>query len=300
MIFNRAGFTLLEMMIAMMILAVLTILTSTSIRTAVQMQGKYELQLEEDSQVREALRVMEKDIGLAFHHRDTNITMLNQITADMNNVPGATPTQGTAINQAPPPFLGGVTPAAAATPKPRPTPQELTAFFGDEKSLYLTTLSNVRVQRDEQASDQAKIGYFLKSCKSLDKRGKSTNSNCLWRRISPTLDDKIDSADKNSTESVIIENVTDFKLKYFGPEHEEWLNSWKTTDSDAGMKDNFPYAVEIRIKVQNKNNPKSKPIDMSTIASIHFPNNEVKKDPNASPSASVTPTPTVAPTKAGG
>ncbi len=285
------------MMIAMTILAVLTILTSTSIRSAVQTQSKFEAQIEQDTQVREALRVMEKDIGLAFHHRDTYVTMINQINQDMNRPAGAvSPTGGNAITQTPPPLLGGVTaPNANPTPKPKAVPTELTAFVGDEKSLYFTSLSNVRVQRDEQASDQAKIGYFLKSCKSLSNRGKSSTSNCLWRRVSPTLDDQIDVADHNATESVIIENVQDFRLKYFGPGHEEWLAAWKTTDSDANMKDNFPYAVEIYIKVQNKNNPKSKPLEMSMIASVHFPNNEIKKDPNASPGSGTTPTPTPRP-----
>jgi prepilin-type N-terminal cleavage/methylation domain-containing protein len=290
MIKSSAGFTLLEMMIAMTILAALTVLTSTSIRSAVQSQNKFEAQIEQDSQVREALRVMEKDIGLAFHHRDIYTAMINEINSAANKTgPGVTPTPGNAINQTAPPLFGGTNPQA--TPKPKTAPKELTAFIGDEKTLYFTSLSNVRVQRDEQASDQAKIGYFLKNCKSLDNRGKSSTSNCLWRRVSPTLDDQIELADPNAVESVIIENVVDFKLKYFGPDHDEWQNSWKTTDSDAAMKDHFPYAVEIYIKVQNKNNPKSKVVEMRMIAGIHFPNNEVKKDPASSPSPSPTPPP---------
>lgn len=292
---NRSGFTLLEMMIAMTILAILTILTSTSIRSAIQTQNKFESQIEQDSQVREALRVMEKDLGLAFHHRDTYATMINQINQDMNKAPGAPNSQGGNVITQTPPLQGAVSNNAAPTPKPKAIPKELTAFVGDEKSLYFTSLSNVRVHRDEQASDQAKIGYFLKNCKNLDTRGKSYTSNCLWRRVSPTLDDQIDVSDHSATESVILENVAEFKLKYFGPGHEEWLAAWKTTDSDANMKNNFPYAVQIYVKVQNKNNPKSKPMDMTMIASIHFPNNEIKKDPNASPTGGVSPSPAGAP-----
>ena len=292
----RAGFTLLEMMIAITILAVLTVLTSTSIRSAILSQAKFELQIEQDQQVREALKVMEKDINLAFHHRDTFTTMYNQINQELNKPAGSAPgsTPGNAITQTPPPFGGGPNGSIpGATPKPKEVPKELTAFIGAEKSVYFTSLSNVRVQRDEQASDQAKIGYFLKSCKSLDRRGKSTSSECLWRRVSPTLDDHLELPDANARESVIIENVVDFKLKYFGPAHDEWQETWKTTDSDAGMKDNFPFAVEIFLKVHNKNNIKAKPVEMRLIASIHFPNNEAKKDPNATPSPapSVTPPP---------
>ncbi len=291
---QASGFTLLEMMIAMTILAVLTVLTSTSIRSAIQTQGKFELQLEQDSIVREALKVIEKDISLAFHHRDTYITMYNQVNQDLNKAPGQVgSTPGNAITQTPPPQFGGVGGTPAPTPKPKDIPKELTAFIGDEKSLYFTTLSNFRVQRDEQSSDQAKIGYFLKTCKGLSNRGQPTSSNCLWRRVSPTLDDKVEVADANATESVLIENVVEFKLKYLGPGHEEWQELWKTTDSDASMKNNFPYAVDVFIKVHNKNNPKAKPVEMRIIASLHFPNNEIKKDPNAAPSTS--PSPSVSP-----
>ena len=142
---TKAGFTLLEMMIAITILAVLTVLTSTSIRSAIQSQAKFELIIEQDSQIREALRVMEKDIGLAFHHRDTYTGMINQINQDLYKGSTApSPTAGSAISQTPPPF-GGSTAPAAATPKPKNTPPELTAFIGDEKSIYFTSLSNVRV-----------------------------------------------------------------------------------------------------------------------------------------------------------
>ncbi len=292
---NTRGFTLLEMMIAITILAVLTVLTSTSIRSGVQSRIKFQTIIEQDSQVREALKVIEKDISLAFHHRDTATDMTNEINKELYK-PAATPTPapGQSLPTATPPSQ------AMPTPKPKDPPKELTAFVGDEKSLYFTSLSNARLQRDEQSSDQAKIGYFLKNCKSIDARGHSTSSNCLWRRVSPTLDDHIDIADANAVESVLIENVIDFKLKYFGPLHDEWQNDWKTTDNDAGKKNNFPYAVEVYLKVQNKNNPKAKAVEMRTIASIHFPNNlEQKNDPTGSattPGAgSPTPPPTSSP-----
>ncbi len=239
--------------------------------------------------MREALKLMEKFISLAFHNRDTNTKMLNEINKDLNK-PLATPTPVPGINPvATPP------PVATPTPSPKTPPKELTAFVGDEKSLYFTSLSNVRLQRDEQSSDQAKIGYFLKSCKSIDSHGQTTSSNCLWRRVSPTLDDHIDTADANAVESVLIENVIDFKLKYFGPVHDEWQNDWKTTDSDAGKKDNFPYAVDIYLKVQNKNNPKAKAVEMRSIASIHFPNNETKNDQGTATGGSPTPSPSPSP-----
>jgi len=278
---SRRGFTLLEMMIAITILAVLTVLTSQSIRSAIQSRIKYQSQIEQDSQIREALKVIEKDVNLAFHHRDIYTTMQNQINQDLYKpATQASPAPGVSPQPSPQP---AVPVGAAPTPPPKEPPKELTAFVGDDKSLYFTSLSHVRTQRDEQSSDQAKIGYFLKNCKSIDSRGKSASSSCLWRRISPTLDDHIDVADANASESVLIENVTDFKLKYFGPGHDEWQNDWKTTDNDAWKKDSFPYAVEVYLKIQNKSDPKAKAVEMRTIAAIHFPNNVVPKDPNAPP-----------------
>ena len=91
--------------------------------------------------------------------------------------------------------------------------------------------------------------YFIKNCKSLVNPDVSTK--CLWRRTSPYLDDKVD---EGGTESVLIEGVTKFELRYFGKEKEDWVDSWdSTTENDDSIKNKFPSAVEVTLTIeQNK------------------------------------------------
>jgi hypothetical protein len=77
---------------------------------------------------------------------------------------------------------------------------------------------------------------------------------------------------------VLVENVQEFKLRYFGPQREDWIEVWKTgKNGDAISKENFPYAVEVSLSVHDKSDPKSKPVSMVVVAPIRFPNNPPKK-----------------------
>ena len=67
---SNSGFTLIEVMLVLVILAGLTVLSSQTMQQAIRNKIKLQNQLDEVSQVRDALKIMEKDINLAFHYRD--------------------------------------------------------------------------------------------------------------------------------------------------------------------------------------------------------------------------------------
>jgi prepilin-type N-terminal cleavage/methylation domain-containing protein len=272
---SDSGFTLIEMMIAISILAVLSILTAQSIQSAIHNRSKIQKDIERESQVRDALRVIQRDIANAFHHHDLTYEMLKQIDADNAKAaqqpqqpqpsgPGPIPNP----NPAPPPPQ----PAGAPT-KERVPPKQLTKFIGTSDSLNFTTLSHVRTTRDAQESDQAEVGYFLKNCRS---RGNSKHvSQCLWRRESPLIDDDVT---EGGAEIVLLENIQEFRVRYFGPEREEWIEQWKSDESgDAISKGKFPYAVDVSITVLNKEDKTDKAVTMSTLTDIQFPNNTAEK-----------------------
>jgi hypothetical protein len=145
---------------------------------------------------------------------------------------------------------------------------------GDAKSMYFTTLSNVRTQKDVRESNEAKVGYFLKTCQSrslISAQQKTTPSQCLVRTLSPFLDDDVT---KTGPETVLVENVKEFKLRYLGPGHDDYVEEWKTgKNGDVNSKDNFPYAVEITLAIQDKADPKSKPVASTIVAALRFTNN---------------------------
>jgi hypothetical protein len=95
-----------------------------------------------------------------------------------------------------------------------------------------------------------------------------------------------DDLTKGGQETVLLENVEKFELRYLGPGKEkEWVPQWISTErGDALTKGKFPFAVEITIEVQDKSsNSKDKPLRMTIVAAIRNPNNPPptqSQDPN--------------------
>jgi prepilin-type N-terminal cleavage/methylation domain-containing protein len=272
---QRSGFTLIEVMIALTIMAALTILTTQAIRSSVSNKEKFQSDLNREAAVRDSLRIMERDINLAFHHRDVLTDMVNQAeTASAQPAAGAPGTVGgagqpTAAQLAAEQQLA----AANATAQKRTPPPEYTAFLGEEDNLTFTSLSNVRMQKDSPESDEAVIGYALKDCKTTS-TGKSDRAKCLFRRISPNITEDIT---QGGTETVLLEYVETFTLRYLGPGSDEWQKEWKTKTSKSDGKADFPYAVEITLRTHNKRDPKDKPFNMQMVAELRFPNNAAPK-----------------------
>jgi prepilin-type N-terminal cleavage/methylation domain-containing protein len=278
------GFTLVEVIVALVILAVLSLLTAESMRSAISQRASLTTDLERDARLADALRIIRADVAAAFNHRDILVTMINQLNEKPQ--PGV-PTTPNPDGSAPTPNPGGVppTPSPSAPPptafeKPaRPTPPPVTAFVGESDAMYFTTLSNVRLVRDAKESDQAKIAYFVKSCTaSASPSGKSsrtTGSRCLFRAISPFLNNEIK---ETGPESVLLEHVEEFKLRYFSADQEEPVDSWPSEESnDSAMKGKFPDAVEITLTIHNKSDPKDKPATATILAPVRFPNNPTDK-----------------------
>lgn len=283
----HSGFTLLEVMIALFILAALTLLTSQALRSAIDNKTFVSSELQRDARLADTLRIIRADIGQAFHYQDIFCKMDNEARA--TPTPAANPNNPVPpIQQQPlvqPPFPG----APGAGPTPKPCPPQVTGFIGEPEALYFTTLSNVRTIRDSQISDQAKVGYYVKSCQS--RGAKSVPTKCLFRAISPILNDEFD---KPGPETLLLEHVEEFKLRYLGPAKEDYVDTWKTDkNGDDSTKDKFPYAVEITLTAHDRSNPKDRPDTATVLAPIYFQNNPVKKKQNqgATPTPSPSPRP---------
>lgn len=280
---NASGFTLIEIVVAIAILSVLSVYTAQSIQRAVKAKVKIEQEIDRTSVVREALRVMERDINLAFNYRDIAVELYNyagQARQSQNPTPSPVvsinPTTGQPVLVTP--SASAATPNAAQQAFKARQQKILTQFIGSEKELSFTTLSNVRTMADAPISDQAVVGYSVKDCANWIQ--KNARSQCLMRRLNPIITDDIT---KGGDETVLLENVTRFELRYLGPTREkEWLKDWATDGrgGDDVKKGQFPYAVEITIETQNKNRRGDKPVLMTWVAALRFPNN-AKPSPGA-------------------
>lgn len=272
---NQAGFTLIEVIVALVILAGLSILTAQAIRSGVENRDQVSGELTREARVSDALNIIRSDVSLAFHHRDVTIRMLNEL--QKKDAPVA-PTPDANGNVPPTPPPTPIPENAAPEPTPRPTPTIVTDFVGESNAMYFTSLSNIRVLRDAKESSQAKIGYYLRSCKSVSTRtGQPNTSSCLIRSVAPYFDEDVT---KTGIETVLLENVLEFNLRYMAVGNDELLDSWKSKDAtEESTKGKFPFAVEVTLSAQDKSDPKDKRVTASALIPIRFPNNPPKATP---------------------
>ncbi|NJM10487.1 MAG: prepilin-type N-terminal cleavage/methylation domain-containing protein, partial [Bdellovibrionaceae bacterium] len=158
---NR-GFTLLEVIIAMMIMAFLSLFTVEAIQKALKTKTKVQKEIDKNSTLRDALRIMERDINMAFNYRDINLELHNQTQAMRKKKSAEAfkpdPKKTQAENQAA--QLAHQQAQAGAEEKYKQKVEKIaTQFIGEPEAIDFTSLSNTRLTEDSKISSQAEIGY---------------------------------------------------------------------------------------------------------------------------------------------
>lgn len=241
------GFTLVEVVIAVSILAVLSLLTQQSIQQAVKQKTKIQGNLERSSELRSAFKVIERDIQMAFHHRGVNdLVSNNNLNNPKNN------NNNNNIN------------SNISTPNPNVVGN--TVFKGTKDRLDFTSLNNARIYEGSFESDQNEIGYYTAECRKLTKPDET--STCLWRRVSKIIDDDVT---EGGVEVVLLENVSNLEFKYYNNQIQEWIEEWisdQTQDSRTASR--FPDAVEILVET----NVNDKQLSFGSVVPVRHPNNK--------------------------
>ncbi|MDG0817443.1 type II secretion system protein GspJ [Bdellovibrio svalbardensis] len=264
------GFTLIEVMITITILGTLTVLAAQAIQQAIKAKGKLQSQIDDVSRMRDAVRLMERDINLAYHYRDIEKEMQALVKKQASSSTTNPPPGGVVPQTDPYDPTGGISaigPNGEQREVPRVDP--VTNLVGTNETLNFVTMNNARTVKNTKQADFVEVGYALKECKSLrEDRG---NSKCLWRRSTPYVDLDVT---KGGDEVVLMENVSEFKLRYIGKGKQDWVNDWRTdAQGDGATKGKFPQAVEISVTVNKKEGTKNKKYSMQVVVPIHFPNN---------------------------
>ena len=264
---NSKGFTLIEVLITLMILGTMTVLAAQAIQQAIKAKGKLQGQIDDVSRMRDAMRLIERDINLAYHYRDVEkeidelVKKSGQTTSRGTGAPA-----GGSFFGAPPPTTTQTNNQGTQREVPRRDP--VTNFMGTNESMDFVTMNGARTVRNTAMADFIEVGYSLKDCKNLVT---DQNSKCLWRRSTPYVDLDVT---KGGDEVVLLENLTEFKLRYIGKGKQDWVNEWKTDESgDGATKGRFPTAVEISVTLEKEEGKGKKKYSMQLIVPIHFPNN---------------------------
>ncbi len=247
-------------MMSLAILAALAMLSAKAVQQGVRAKMKIQGQIDDVSRVRDALRLIERDINLAYHYRDIELELQQDLKKLQSNPPPGTPPTPDIVAEA-----------------PRKDP--VTQFVGHDQDMSFVTTNTARMIQNSRQADFIEVGYSLKTCKSA---GGESSSKCLWRRSSNIVDDDVTIG---GDETVLLEDVTEFALAYIGKGKQDWVKEWRTdTGGDAATKGAYPQAVKVSLSVQKL----KKKYKMEVVASVHFPNNkEDASDPNA-PAGSTT------------
>lgn len=281
---GSGGFTLVETIITLMIMAVLTIMAARTIQQAFRARNKIQNQIDQVSQVKDTLRLMERDINLAYHHLDLQKELAEELAKTQKTPP---PNQGQPPQQP-------MTQNPWATPPPPGTPgapsnnpflktenrvSPTTQFVAKESEMHFVTMNTVRLMKDSPQADFGEVSYYVDGCKHrADKKFES--GKCLFRRTSPLVDKE---PTKGGSSTQLLMDVTEFTLRYYSLIQKDWRKDWnsKEENGDANTKNRYPEAIEINLTVEylpkDSKNEKKKKISLQLIIPIHFPNN---KDPN--------------------
>ncbi|MBC7754258.1 MAG: prepilin-type N-terminal cleavage/methylation domain-containing protein [Moraxellaceae bacterium] len=259
---SSRGFTLIEVILAMTILSSMMILVSISISRASKAKVKIQAEVEAVSALRDAMRMIRTDINQAYNHYDYEIEITEQ--SKKKTLPPALP------GQPPPP----VPPVAPLAPVVSQRKSPATRFVGTENTLDFVTMNNGRMTANDVQADFVEVGYFLKNCTSHlgdagrgDKTEKSQGSQCLFRRVQKIIDLDVT---KGGVETMMIDNVTEFSLKYLIEGKLDWVKEWKAEKARYNI---IPDAVEVTLGIEKKSEGKQKKYSIQYVVPIHFPNN---------------------------
>jgi general secretion pathway protein J len=209
---KQSGFTLIEVMVSIAILAFIMVLLWSSTGQSLNAKERFERRDGIYHEGRVSLRKMADDLSMAFLIR----------------APGTRAATAAAA--------AGQPPVAEIATRPRP----ITFFIGEDEgerdAVRFTSLSNLRLFKNAKTSDQAKINY-----KVVADEEESDKFN-LVRTYSPWLDEK-DTVEGASY--VVAENIREFNVEYYDQRKQEWVREWNSTLID--WRDRLPRAVRITI-----------------------------------------------------
>lgn len=250
---KQKGFTLIEVMISMFIMAMLTVLVSQTVRTAVQNKRKLETRMESETILYDAIRVIKLDVERAFHYQDIFFEIENLALKQLEKEKSAKNPDGQRFAE-----------------EQRQPPIQLTHFLGEPDSMHFTALNHFRTKYNAQESDQMEVGYFVEGCERPDGEGQT---QCLWRRSNPQIDDQVD---QDGPKVVVAHNVTEFKLEYRSQrEEDEWVKQWRSDNKGRTQHINkFPHFVKVSLAIEDTENKKSKKVEQTIVIQLAFPNNE--------------------------
>ena len=248
------GFTLIEVLIAIMILATLSVLTAQSISRSIRDKARIQTNIDASSSLETVFKIMERDIQMTFNFRDIQYEVEKRTTSNRPNTQASPNTPNTPNTPNAPP-LG---------PSFSKRPIQTTQFIGNEEKIDFVTLLQGRGYDADLEGDLKEIGYYLEQCRTFANSKES--SNCLWRRISSFVDEDVE---RGGSARVLLENIKSLEFKFYDAKLKSWTQVWNSKTQNA-----FPEAIDVILEA----NPNKRLVKLQSVIPIRHPNN-INKQP---------------------
>lgn len=261
---SPSGFTMLELVITLAILSALTVLAVRSIQQSLFAKTKIQNQLDDVSQVRDVLRLVERDINLSVHYLDQE-KIFNDLLKKNSQTPGAPGVNPGAVPGQQPPTDSSIPwdPVAAQNQQMAATQgvnaepayeriSPVSQFVGEAQKITFDTRNAV----GQDLSDVVTVNYSVDSCP------KGTNK-CLYRQEKQFFDDPLDLT---TGKILLLDGITEITFRYLPEGDTDWKENWRVIDK-------FPAAVEMTLVVERGPADRIRKISLQEIAAIRFTNN---------------------------
>lgn len=211
MIFSRRAMTLIEVVIALAIFAIISVFTISSTTVGIDVKRRIESEHDYYHELRIVLRTMNRDISLAFHNLyDTSFA--NELRAKKEKQPTFRRTQE----------------------KPK------TFFIGSRDKLFFTSSTHRRIYKDTNETDTCKVSYYLSP---------DDNNPELFNLVKTETGFIDRDMDYKGAEYILASRIESMTFRYFSHEGATgdgtWVDSWDSTQGERMH--TFPMAVEVRI-----------------------------------------------------
>lgn len=245
---DRAGFTLIEVMISMTLLAFISLAiyqaTTSSFTLREKLMGTGDFQ----NGIRLSVGILDRDFAVLYSPTLMNpepTASASPTTSDETQDGGATRTgeeltSGELARSTK--FWGAATDLTGLRP---------TRFQGDATSLSFISASNLRIYRETPETELAAVTYTLEDDRLP---GAIEGTKLLMRTVDPAIyaDDLGERESKTSHKYPLIRGVTKITFKYWHPEKKEWVSGWDSDSSD--LKNIYPTMLQITLEVKGPMN----------------------------------------------
>jgi len=252
---SRSGFTLIEVMISMVLLAFISLAiyqaTTSSFRLRERLLGGGDFQ----NAIRLSLGILDRDFAAIY----SPILMLPsaQATSNTTNASGSTTgsteeAESSALRAAEElaagelsrstKFWGGAVELTGLRP---------TRFQGNGQSMSFVSASHIRIYKEAPETELTAITYKLEDDRMP---GAIEGTQVLMRTADPAIF-SIDLGERESKTArtfPLIRGVSKLEFKYWNPDKKDWSRSWDTESNDT--KNLYPTMLQITLEVKGPQN----------------------------------------------